>query len=459
MTDVHDPFRGIEDRLFDIPEAKFVEIVRLLEQIGDHPRVRETFSTIRPRLAVVRPHRRLTLKRIFCDPFEDVLEAARIDDAPVGRVRRDVIDPLWQVVEERADARHLRPLNEQVRRAAPDDANARHTIGCRLWYVAATVLRQILADAERNPRAASALGGGGERLREAREVAEFLEIGHPIAELKRKLPPKPILALEPEDVAAIEEAVKEVARTSPGKPYYLLLVVASRLRRPADLLAVLGDMDFGAARRKKPEVFAALSALVVSSLEDHSARADDADRLAEDPAAAVAMAEQLVGSLESTRAVMDLVNDPQYDARLDTVRDAVRGMVQTSVLAPAPTRILASLPPAPVANAPVRPPDDDAQEQAESHARALRRCQGFAGALDLDHAVTQTLTAIGEAVEARVDSALTSAAHLAPGTADADAVEQGVNYAIRLVELVAGSAQADELRLKALRAFDPDFDA
>ncbi len=449
----------IENRLFDIPEEKFVEIVRLLEQVGDHPEVRETIASIRPRLVQVRPARRLTLKRVFCDPFEDLLEAAKLDDVPISRLSRSVIDPVWALVESRGDRKHMGPLEKQVKLVNADDASARHGLGCRLWYVATTTLRDALAEAGRDHKARRALfPGGDEQIAQVRDLVEFLEIGHQIVALKNTLPPKPIPALEPEDIDAIEAAVKDVAKIDASKPYYLLLVVASRLRCPADLLAAMGDMDFGKARREKAQVFAKLSGLVVTSLEDHSARLDGLGAAADDPTTAVCMAEHLVDSLDSTRAVMDSVKDSQYDDRLEAVRLAVRGMVQWNVMAPAGDRILASLPTPAPAGSPPSAPDDEAQIRAEDHARALRRCEGFAGSLGIERGVADTLKSIGAGIETKIER-LVDSIDAAPRTAESlDALEMNVFYAVRMMELVAGSAQADALRLMALKALDAAFD-
>lgn len=452
MSGEPDFLAGLDRRLNEIPEAKFVEIVRLLEQIGEHPRVRETFETIRPRLAQVRPMRRLTLKRVFCDPFEDVLDTAPPGGATDGRISRAIIDPLWSVVEDRADARHMQAMQQQVRGIAATDARARHTLGCRLWYVAATTLRQALKEAEQNPRQRrSLLGGGEELLSEAREAVEYLEIGHAIAEVKRVLSPKPFLELLPEHVALIEEQVVEVAKAGTNKPACLLAVAAARLRKPAELLAALGDMEFGKARREKAAVFAALSGIVVDGLEE---QAGNGDRTPPDPNAAVTMAEQLVESLESTHSVMSLVNETKYDERLGGVRSAVGRMVEQAVLAPAAGNILASLPAPVTASAAMPAPDDGAQLQAEDHARALRRCQRFAGAIGLDHAVNETLASIGKGVETQVGRVLESLGRTGVGGDERETIEQTLFYAVRLMELVAGSGHADNLLRRTMETLD-----
>lgn len=79
---------------------------------------------------------------------------------------------------------------------------------------------------------------------------------------------------------------------------------------------------------------------------------------------------------------MDVLADPAYRERLGAVKVAVRTMVAGTVLDTAPAGILTAVP-APAGNGRPAPVDEDAQAAAEDHARALRRCEGLAGALGL----------------------------------------------------------------------------
>ena len=140
---------GLESRLFDIPEDKFIEVVRLLERVRDHPDVRQTFAAIRPRLVQVRPERRPTLKRVLCMPFEDVLESFGGVDVPLGRIERRVIDPVWKLVMECGDTALIDQLDRQVQETAPGNLNALRNIGRRLWPMAAQAIR-VLARAQQD---------------------------------------------------------------------------------------------------------------------------------------------------------------------------------------------------------------------------------------------------------------------------------------------------------------------
>lgn len=453
MSDAAEALRRMRQQLIEAPEDKFIEVVRVLEQAGDRPEVRQTIQLIRPRLAQIRPKRRMNLKRVFCDPFEDLLEAHLPQDAPVGAIPRRFIDPVWREVAKRADPRHMTPLEQAVKHLDSDDHEARHALGCRLWYAATQALQKLLEEAP------AALGR--EVLSAARDILQFVEIGHQIATLKNGLPNKPIPALDAEDVKLIEAAVQETAKLSPAKPFYLLLTVASRMRRPADLLAVLQDMDFGKARREKPSVFANLAGMMVDALEGAGARLDkdgaEIDAPPPDPAAAVAMAERLVESLEAAQSLLTGVGDVRYDERLKKVRAAVQDMVRRDVLAPAKTQIVPALPSPAVSGAPLAPPDEAKQESAEECARAMRRCERFAGSLALAPDVAQTLNEISRNVER--DVAQWTAKLKERGVVGEDEEEAAMlslAYAVRILELTAGASRADALFQSGLTALQDD---
>lgn len=464
-----DRLPGLENRLFDIPEDKFIEVVRLLERVRDHPEVRQTFAAIRPRLVQVRPNRRPTLKRVLCMPFEDMLESFSGVDVPLGRIERRVIDPVWRLVTECGDRALIDQLDRQVQETAPGNLNALRNIGRRLWPMAAQALRGAAGgageqDAGRQPQWRS-LQGDEEMRRQVLDVAAFLEIGLTIESLKDALAPKPLAALDDVHVDAIEQAAQAVARQSAGLVFYLLLVAASRMANPADLLTVLNDLDFGKARREQPVIFAQLSGLVVTNLEERSARLEGKDRgtghgagpggaavaVAIAPEEAIAIAERLVASIDTTSAVMDVLADPLYRERLDAVKATVRTMVSGAVLDTAPAGILTAVP-APAGNGRPAPVDEDAQAAAEDHARALRRCEGLAGALGLHEPLKDTLVSMEKGLMARAQALLADYPKAAGDPDDAETAEMNLFYALRLLELVAGPAKADRLRTAIMAA-------
>lgn len=440
----------LEHKLLDIPDEKFVEVVRLLERVRDHPDVRKTFSIIRPRLAQIRPDRRPTLKRVLCMPFEDVLESRGGADSPLGRIERRAIEPVWRLVEENADPHLFDQLDRRVQDVAPGDRNALVNIGNRLWPMATRILRGALDGEESRRTLSRRLHGDDELLRQVGDIAAFLDLGPILESLKGDLSPKPLAALEAEHAAAVEQAVQAAARQGTGMVYYTLLVAAARLATPADLLAVLHELDLGKARREQPELFARLSGLVVGDLEERTVGLGGAAAAAVSPDSAVALAERLIAGVNTTATVMDRLREPGYRDRLDAVRASVGAMVSGAVLKTAPQGILSAVPVPARGAAPVV--DEDAQIAAEDHARALRRCAGLAGALGLGHAVDDTLKAMGNGLIQRAQILLDGYPQAARTAQDAEAAELNLFYALRLLEMVAGPAKADPLRVAILAA-------
>ncbi|MFP5513057.1 MAG: hypothetical protein ACLGJC_08250 [Alphaproteobacteria bacterium] len=462
-----DRLPGLESRLFDIPEDKFIEVVRLLERVREHPDVRQTFAAIRPRLVQLRPGRRPTMKRVLCMPFEDVLESFSGVDVPLGRIERRVIEPLWRLVTECGDTALIDQLDRQVQETAPGNINALRNIGRRLWPMAAEAIRGAMRGAveqDGSPRTVWRLLHGDEDLRrQVLDVAAFLEIGLTVEALKDALAPKPLPALDDHHVAAVEQAAQAAARQSPTLAYYLLLVAASRMANPAELLAVLNDIDLGKARREQPVIFAQLSGLVVTNLEERSARLDgkghgtgygagpDGAAVAIAPEEAIAIAERLVASVHTTSAVMDFMAEPVYRERLEAVKAAVRTMVTGSVLDTAPKGILTAVA-APTANGRPVAVDDDAQTAAEDHARALRRCEGLADALGLHQPLKDAMASMEKGLLERAHALLDLYPKSAGDPEDAETAEINLFYALRLLEMVAGPAKADRLRTAIMAA-------
>lgn len=444
----------LEHRLLAIPDDKFLEVLRLLERVNDHPDVRQTFANIRPRLVQMRPERRPTLKRVLCMPFEDVLENFGGADVPLGRIERRAIDPMWGVIEDCADRHALDQLDRQVQEVAPGDHNGLLNIGRRLWPLAAQTLRAVMeSDASRHVLWRR-LHGDEDLRRQVIDAAVFLDIGLAIEALKSDLSPKPLPELADRHVVLIEQAAQAVARQNVAAVYSLLLVAAARLAAPADLLRVLNDLDLGKARRDQPVIFAQLSGLVVSNLEERTARlepkAGTSSTATASPEATMAMAERLIASVTTTNAVMDLLNEPIYRERLDAVKASVGAMVTGSVLDTASDGILSAIPVPTPGAAPVV--DEAAQAAAEDHARALRRCEGLADALGLRHAVSDTLKRMGQGVTVRAQALLKDYPQTMGDADAAGSAELNLFYALRLLELVAGPAKADPLRLAILSA-------
>ena len=442
MTSQKTDLKDLEKRLLDVPAAKFREIVKLLEQVRERPEVEDTLATIRPRLTQVRPQRRPSLTRLMCLPFEDVLDGGgRVGS--IGGVQRRAIIPIWRIVENGIDPKLLNLLQHNSAATDPDDAAGHQAIGRQLWRAAAEVLKRRL-DLPEPP--AGDIPATTLR-RDVESVMPFLDCAEAIEELKPLLPEKPITYLSATDIAVIEHQIQMVARGDSGRPLQVLLVVAGRLANPASLLQRLEDMDFGRhARAQKPLIIARLGSMVVRNLEERSHHLTGDATLSTRPGDAVTLAESLIDGLISAGSALDSAYDDSVASRLQTVRGAVRGLIQSGVIDAAPGRILPAALEGELSM--------DRLQQAEDHARALRRCTRIAAPLGLGGMVESTLKMIEEELERSAGLLIQELE--SGGTRHAEAMVAGSRLfgAIRMIELVGGSSRADLLLTRGSRALE-----
>lgn len=422
-----DPYTllGLGTKLLDIDEARFRQVVDLLQQIGDLPEVQHTFSLIRPRLAEVRPKRRPTFKRLFCEPFEDLFQLpAGNQPAPLNKIDRRAVNSLWPLVEGQIGKERLRGVT-----AALGDGASRVEPARAFWGMASAAVTGILEQVETG-RFVDELGlrQKPDRVRVVEDVARILTIAQPAAELKAILSPKPIQKLHKDHLEGIQTIGRQVARSRPESLKLFILLAAARLTDPSILLGSLWDMDFGQKSSDRAALFLELSGTVVAQIEDRShgvaAAAGTVDRMA-----AANLAVDLVASLESTRNAMEYSRNKDFDKRLKTIRDSVHELVRTQVLDGAETEILSAVETLAPGAGPER------MVQAENQARALRKCSTIADTLGLRgelKSVTQQTT-----------TSLTGTARqsLAEGVGDA---RTGYT-AIRMIELMAGPAEANQI--------------
>src|SRR5258708_35605965 len=74
-------------------------------------------SKVRPRMMMLRPPRRPSLKRLFCRPFEDLLYSTKSKENLLGKLPRSAIEPIWRGLRPARDPQ--RPHEASHRRPRP----------------------------------------------------------------------------------------------------------------------------------------------------------------------------------------------------------------------------------------------------------------------------------------------------------------------------------------------------
>lgn len=468
MSGPDDELTLIERRLFKLAPAKFRKIVAVLEErrpeFGGRGPVEALMSKMRPRLVRMRLARKLTLQRIFCRAFEELL-TDEPDPQGIGtQVSRQSIDPCWRVFVDRADVRRLQKFAANLRSCGDDDGRRVERIARQLWAYGAEILDGVLRPARRGD-VAPALAALSERAyRDLLFIGDYLQVADVMQELKRRLGPRPLRRVTDEYFDAIVtalEAVNEVDREYQHIVIDLLLVW---LKRPSDIVAIVDRI----AEQARAEIDDASLTLASESLvEDIETKmrvaAEFATQNADDRAGVVRQLRGCIADLLGAHGAFQNRSGATAMRRLDHVRGKVAALVEHHVLKDADERVLRVLP-APQAAAdqllsnvlPVvmlaEPPDPAWVEAAEDQAIALRLCVKYAEDLGLKAAFFDTIEALGRAIEDRARWAARQVESAVADEAGRAAVAEHFYVAVRVLELVAGSDRADNLRRHLLVA-------
>lgn len=452
----------IEKRLFKLTPAKFRQIVAVLEdrrpEFGGHGPVEALMSKMRPRLVRMRLARKLTLQRVFCRPFEELLTD---DPDPKGvgtRVSRRSIEPCWRLFVEKADVRRLQKLASNLRSCGEEDGRRVDRIGRQLWLYAAEVLRGALGEAT-DDNLAPVLADGSERAyRDLLFIADYLAVADVMQELKRRLGQRPLRRPSDEHIDAILtafEAVNEVNRQYQHLVVDLLLVW---LKHPSDIVGIIDRIAILAKHEIDESSLALAGESLVEDIEEKlrsvtglAARSDDRARVVRQLRGCIADLLGAHGAFQNNSSLTAM-------RRLDRIRGKVAALVEDHVLKDADRRILGAVPQPPQASVdqalsnvlPVlvlaEPPESSRVDAAEDQAIALRLCVKYADELGLKGAFFEKIEALGREIEDRARWAARQIDGEAMSEASRAAIASHFYVAIRMLELVAGSDRADNLR-------------
>lgn len=468
MSGPDDELTLIEKRLFKLAPAKFRKIVAVLEdrrpEFGGRGPVEALMSKVRPRLVRMRLARKLTLQRIFCRAFEELL-TDEPDPQGIGtRVSRQSIDPCWRMFVDRADVRRLQKFAANLRACGEDDGRRVERIARQLWAYGAEILESVLRPARRGEVVPAFTELSERAYRDLLFINDYLQVADVMQELKRRLGPRPLRRIQAEHIDAIVtalEAVNEVDRQHQHIVIDLLLVW---LKRPSDIVAIV-DRIAAVARTEIDD--ASLMLASESLVDDIEAKmrlaAGFAAQNAGDRAEVVRQLRGCVSDLLGAHGAFQNRSSATATRRLEHIRSKVAGLIEEHVLKDADRRVLGVLP-EPQAAAdqilsnvlPVlmlaEPPDAARVDAAEDQAIALRLCVKYADELGLKTPFFDTIEALGRSIE---DRARWAARQIDPATTDAASRATAADHfyvAVRLLELVAGSDRADNLRRHLLAA-------
>ena len=440
-----DVFADLEAAISSLSETRLIEALGVLDDLADHPAAHRLYDQVRPRLKRLRPPRRPTLQRLFCAPFEDLLIDARGEGWPMldGRILRTAMRAAWAHVAQHAGFGR-EGLEARLRAAPAGDAEARDAIGREVWRLGA----EILASALLRPPAPGPepLFGPGRMWREdVAQIARALDMGSAIQGLKVALPPAPIRALDEAAVQLLRNAVVGNARGDATRAFALLSVMLVRVSPPGLLMERLASLDLALVPAERTEMMRWLSASLTVDLDrraralSHAGAADGGLFVAadlRDLAQAIDATEKALGGMAGEGRVRDDVL--RFRAEVEKGLDATLA---------ATLRAIDRLSEEGGAAGP------GAWAEAEQRMLGLRICAPVAMRFGRGERYSEALSEVAARARATLGEISGGLVGLPADPAAFDVVRPRMFQAVRLLELSAGSAEADAARREAMDAF------
>lgn len=470
MTDLASELRDIERKLFEIPDEKVAQLTMLIERsravVMSAAMANAALGTLRPRLTKTRPPRYLSLQRVFCHPFEDLLVLAD-GDKQFARVARRSLTPVWDFLTARLDAAAVKEL-EAALRAAPSPDMGLHAdpriprLGPKLWDVSAKLLRAELskaaADAAHKDAMLHELGGEAV-LADLADIVAVLELALPLEALREELSPKPVGRLLEPQVEAIKQAYADLLAANAAYPGYLIAVVIARLSDGFQALPIcdgMGDVPTGIEGMKPGQFARAMLSGDCKRFLGNVSKTDP-EKVSD------ANVADMVGDF--AHLLSRLKQDGMAEGaerEIQAATQQLKHMVKSNVLGGIDGKVMGGVSAvlsAPAAGAEATADPEaakqavfDAKLEAENRVFALQRVAKVAGEIGAEKDVAGALKDLTGQIET-TGSALI--ADIKAGKLNADGKEAAkvkLFAALRMLELVAGSHAASRLMKDGLAA-------
>jgi hypothetical protein len=433
MIDSDPQIRSTVELLRSASVDRFVRAVASLEQGAAVPGVTEIKERIRDRMAKVRPPRPVTLMRIFCLPFEDMLRNEVGRDAT--GIPRSAIQPCWRLVIENANPVLLRRFEQQVRDLAHDDSRAIEAVGPPLWAEITRVLGDATAAARAgDPAALARFKDGGRLVDHAELMAAACQVGPALECLKAGFPDRPIKSLQLENRDALRAELTRIAGEGQDDLRCIIHVVAHWTASPAEIFDLTVELDLGRPTPLGRAVTALRDKVVIGALAEQVASLRTA--LDGDAPALAGQVEILQIATDSLEAASGLLKKEggsnEAGHGLGKFKRELASMVRDRVLVDAAEALNTAW----AARGAAEPrPARDVLVSAEAAARAMRKCDRLGPVLGIESAVAKKIKSTLAAVRGAVSQAI------ADGS-ESSIVESALSNATRILEILEGPDQA-----------------
>lgn len=424
-----------------LPDAKLLQIYRLLEQVGDKPEISDAFEAMRPRLVTLRPPRRPALSRLFFRPVEDLLDDVDQYSRRLNRVCRTTLTPCWKALKDRLPADLMSQVQRTVAQIDHRDGVAVANLCEPLWEAGVAALADIIAECQNNLKFKISLFGRDEDvLRQMETMRQVMAIAMRVEKLKAALPGRPILDLAESHIDIIRTALIELGKEDAVLTQPLLLVLTSRMQRPGELLRMLSELKLGGTAAGKEALTKEMSGYVVGNLLRQTTEFDGEHLdIHGDPGSLAAAAERLTDGLNSVNDTVQSLRDKDITNKVKNARAEIGHFVLKNICGDVEKSLSDAL------FAPQGGMPDDAQmKKAEQLAMAMRRSSKLAGPLGIQKEVSAKINAARQQVVTNTLTSLRDAPRNRDGSMGPEGQKQLFN-SLRVIEILAGSDEAERL--------------
>lgn len=349
------------DGVGQLSDDKLLSIVRLIDGLASRGEADRVLRGWRPRLALLRPPRAMTLSRVLVQPLEDLLVDAGDHWPGRRRISRATLGPLRELGLGALPAPHRAELEAGMAGQSMQSAKVLLEAGAAIWPAAARALGEAVAAGGQPAETRRQLGGAAHVLLRAEAMLPVLW----------RLPPKPMVALDAKTIGALVALLRSCAEAGEEALLWLLELLLARSASPDVILVPLMERDLGLPTASTMALVRRIVQTRVGDMREMTTR------LAQSPAL---LDGRSVRDVLQLVADLDAMTDRAFAGGLDKrlladIRHAAMQVIDRCLEAAVGSHMLAQLGSL-HASAGL---DDAAMERLEDQARAARRL-GIAGA-------------------------------------------------------------------------------
>lgn len=417
-------------------------------------------ALLRPALAAIRAPRIYTPQRILCVPFEDMLIVGGGKEKEPAEISRTAILPMWKWLTEDLAKEEFAGAAERFKEAQKANDEFETSICAReIWRIAAEGLAKGLEHTKtaEGMKFLTKRFGGGRVIDDIKDMAAVLDIADRIEEMKQQLPRKPIMSFSDRHVTTVKRIYELVEEEKPGLEIYVLFALIGRLLQPFPVLKVVRSFS-----RKGDDLIVSKTELgqageiVLKALErDAEAVAVASNGKNVDEADLVDKAKRFAVAFKAITASIGIRREGEWGQRMFAARSTVSEAVQRVVLTKADHVILTVFPI--TKKGTVQPdftkmPDEDAYILAEKRSQALGEVYRFSDQIGLQSVCQSAIGIIRKELEGHIAKIIDQLARVGKDNREFAAAQMAT--AVRLLELISNSDEADLFRRRGLSALE-----